>query len=142
MNFNLYELSAIDLIEPMKFKLIKAMIENNDNNEPLPLTNNDYLAYQHQVLNKIKHDEAKNLKDIYQLNEHETKTIDTMIDNGYSILKIYDKNETIYQLIINQIDISTIDISQSIEDIIIQHKPDNIKVLLSGRCVKVGGNMK
>lgn len=142
MNLDLYELSATDKVEPMKLKLNKAMIENNITNQSLPLTKNEQLAYQHHDLNKIKHTKAKNLKEIYNLDEHETKTIDTMINDGLSILKIYNKNISIQNLILNHIDINTIDLTESIENIILKHKPDNIRILLSGRCVEIGSDNK
>lgn len=142
MNLNLYELSAADKIEPMKLKLNKAIIENNISNQLLPLTKNEQLAYQHHDLNEIKHNEAKNLKEIYNLDEHETKTIDTMINDGLSIVKIYNKIISIQNLILNYVDINTIDLTESIEDIILKHKPDNIRILLSGRCVEIGSDTK
>lgn len=142
MNLNLYELSAADKIEPMKLKLNKTIIENNISNQFLPLTKNEQLAYQHHDLNEIKHNKAKNLKEIYNLDEHETKTIDTMINDGLSIIKIYNKIITIQNLILNYVDINTIDLTKSIEDIILKHKPDNIRILLSGRCVEIGSDTK
>lgn len=142
MNLNLYELSAADKIEPMKLKLNKTIIENNISNQFLPLTKNEQLAYQHHDLNEIKHNKAKNLKEIYNLDEHETKTIDTMINDGLSIVKIYNKIITIQNLILNYVDINTIDLTKSIEDIILKHKPDNIRILLSGRCVEIGSDTK
>ena len=65
-----------------------------------------------------------------------------MINDGLSILKIYNKNISIQNLILNHIDINTIDLTESIENIILKHKPDNIRILLSGRCVKIGSDNK